>query len=89
MTAPAFHGLFIGIDRCASPLISWLTCAKRDAEALHALFADTLGETAAVLLTDENATRAAIGEQFEHRLRTVGECPSSRLARLRSWPSPI
>jgi len=60
----AFKGLFIGIDRYASPEINWLSCAKRDATALHALFTDTLGgET--MLLTDEQATVAAIRERFE------------------------
>ncbi|MGH9742823.1 MAG: hypothetical protein ACRD51_10775 [Candidatus Acidiferrum sp.] len=48
----AFKGLFIGIDRYASAEINSLSCANRDAIALHALFTDTLGgETA--LLTDE------------------------------------
>jgi len=55
----AFRGLFIGIDRYASTQINWLSCAKRDAIAMHALFTDTLGD-GAILLTDENATRSAI-----------------------------
>lgn len=63
-----FHGLFIGVDRYKSERVSWLTCARRDAEALHALFADTLGGDAASLLTDEDATRAAVVDQFEKRL---------------------
>ena len=59
----AFKGLFIGIDRYASTEINWLSCASRDARALHALFTDTLGgETA--LLTDEQATMAAIEDRF-------------------------
>ncbi|HWO36921.1 MAG TPA: caspase family protein [Candidatus Acidoferrum sp.] len=59
----AFRGLFIGIDRYASAAINWLSCANRDATALHALFTDTLGgET--TLLTDEQATIAAVEEQF-------------------------
>ena len=33
----AFKGLFIGIDRYDSPEINWLSCANRDAKALHAL----------------------------------------------------
>jgi helicase len=37
------HGLFLGIDRYASPDVNWLACAKRDAVALHALFTDTFG----------------------------------------------
>jgi helicase len=58
-----FKGLFIGIDRYASPGINWLNCARRDARALHGLFIDSMGgETA--LLTDEQATSAAIAEEF-------------------------
>jgi helicase len=64
-----FKGLFIGIDRYASPGIDWLSCARRDAAALHGLFTDTMGgET--VLLTDGQATRAAIEEEF-WRLETA------------------
>ena len=59
----SFRGLFIGIDRYASPGIDWLSCARRDATALHGLFTDSMGgET--VLLTDEEATSAAIAEEF-------------------------
>jgi hypothetical protein len=39
----AFRGLFIGIDRYASTDVNWLSCARRDATALHALFMDTFG----------------------------------------------
>ncbi len=60
----ALHGLFIGIDRFASRRIDWLTCARRDAVALHALFTDTFGPGAA-LLDDENATRSAIEAWFK------------------------
>src|SRR5207244_13365678 len=59
-----FHGLFVGIDRCASPDINWLSCARRDATALHALFSDTFGD-GAVLLTDAAATTAAIQAEFD------------------------
>ena len=59
----ALHGLFVGIDRCASSRISWLDCARRDAVALHALFTDTFGN-AGVLLDDGKATRAAIEAWF-------------------------
>jgi helicase len=58
-----FRGLFIGIDRYASPAVSELSCAKRDAVALEALFADTLGGTT-VLVTDSEATRARIEQEF-------------------------
>ncbi len=60
----AFRGLFVGIDRYASPRINWLSCAQRDATALHALFTDNLGG-APVLLTDSDATGEAIEQRFE------------------------
>ncbi len=66
----AFKGLFIGIDRYDSPEINWLSCATRDAKALHALFTDTLGgET--MLLTDEQASVAAIRERFDLARTTI------------------
>jgi uncharacterized caspase-like protein len=55
----AFRGLFIGIDRYAVERISWLSCARRDATALHALFEDTLGP-GGILLADEAATSAQL-----------------------------
>lgn len=59
----SFKGLFIGIDRYTSPEVNWLTCATRDATALHALFTDTLGgET--TLLTDAQATVSDIQENL-------------------------
>jgi replicative superfamily II helicase len=60
----AFRGLFIGIDRYRSPTIGDLSCARRDAMALDALFADTLGGTSR-LLTDADATRSAIEAEFD------------------------
>jgi helicase len=65
------HGLFVGIDRYASPDINWLACAKRDAVALHALFTDTLGGSY-TLLTDDDATRQNI-ETAMARFATVAE----------------
>jgi hypothetical protein len=59
-----FRGLFIGVDRYASPGINWLSCARRDAMALHGLFSDSIGGEAA-LLTDAEATVAAIQEGFQ------------------------
>ncbi len=59
-----FRGLHIGIDRYADPNIQWLSGAVRDAEALHALFADTFGSKPA-LLTDESATGSAIRAALE------------------------
>jgi helicase len=65
----AFRGLFIGIDRYRSPDINELMCARRDAVALEALFADTLGG-ATVLLTDQDATRERIAAEFAE----LGNC---------------
>ena len=49
------RGLFVGIDKYAPP-ITRLSCARHDAEALAALFADTIrGET--IVLADHEATR--------------------------------
>jgi helicase len=59
----AFRGLLIGIDRYISADIDELTCARRDAIALEALFSDTLGGNA-VLLTDAAATRQGIAAAF-------------------------
>jgi ATP-dependent DNA helicase len=61
----ALHALFIGIDRFASPRINWLSCARRDAVALHALFTDTFG-AGGILLDDKKATRAAIEAWFRN-----------------------
>jgi len=64
-----FRGLFIGIDRYASRNINWLSCAKRDAVALHALFTDTLGGNTKLLVDDE-ATKDAI----ELELNALSRC---------------
>ncbi len=60
----AFRGLFIGIDRYASPGVNWLSCAGRDARALHALFTDSFGGETTLLL-DDQATVAEIGRRFK------------------------
>lgn len=60
-----FKGLFVGIDRYASQDISWLSCARLDAVALHALFSDSLGGESE-LLVDQEATSSAIQEQLTH-----------------------
>lgn len=58
----AFHGLFIGVDRYEHPMVTQLSCAVRDATALHALFADNFGGDP-VLLIDTAATRdTVVGE---------------------------
>src|ERR1700726_2836257 len=53
-------GIFVGVDRYASPLISNLSCSARDAQALYALFADTFGASGMTLLVNEQATRDAL-----------------------------
>lgn len=58
-----FHGLFIGIDRYTSPAVNWLSCARRDAVVLHALFTDTFGGESRLLL-DADATRGTIEQAF-------------------------
>jgi helicase len=63
-TSPKYRGLFVGIDRYASPSISWLSCAERDATALQALFADTFGDGGELLIGGE-ATRTAIVARLE------------------------
>lgn len=68
----AFKGLFIGIDRYSSPDINWLSCANRDATALHALFTDTLGGDT-TRLVDEQATVAAIREQFDRLTQSTDD----------------
>lgn len=55
----AFRGLFIGIDRYQSNAVRWLSSAERDATALHAIFADNLGDEPALLVGAE-ATRDRI-----------------------------
>lgn len=55
-----FKSLFVGIDQYESPLISNLSCSARDAQMLHALFGDTLGDSNSTLLTNKQATRAEI-----------------------------
>lgn len=59
----AFRGVFIGVDRYDSSEIGWLSCAGRDARAIHALFEDTLGD-GATLLVDEDATLSAIRDRL-------------------------
>ncbi|MFL6125418.1 DEAD/DEAH box helicase [Actinophytocola sp.] len=59
----SFRGLFVGVNRYQSPLIAHLKSAVRDAQALHALFSDNLGGTAAVV-ADEDATRARLVDEL-------------------------
>jgi len=56
----SFRSVFVGIDQYRSPLISNLSCSVRDAQAFHGLFGDAFGEANSLLLTNDQATRAAI-----------------------------
>src|SRR5260370_37646031 len=59
----------MGIVGYAAGVMEGLGGARRDAAALHGLFTDSMGgET--ILLTDEQATRSAIQEEFR-RLETA------------------
>ena len=53
-----FYGLFVGIDLYTPP-ITRLSCARRDADSLAALFSDTLAGQH-VVLTDHDATLSNI-----------------------------
>lgn len=68
--APCLRGLFIGINRTASPYITDLAAAVRDADALHALFEDNLGGTN-VKLVDEAATRGRLIEELDELARSA------------------
>jgi helicase len=60
-----FHGLFIGVNRYASTDIDNLASAVRDATALHALFADNLGDgDNCRIITDEEATAARLRSEL-------------------------
>lgn len=60
----AYRGLFVGVDRYASEDISELSCAVRDASALHAVFEDTVG-AGGTLLTDGAATLSALRTELD------------------------
>jgi uncharacterized caspase-like protein len=70
--SPHFHGLFIGVNRYASADISNLASAVRDASALHALFADNLGDDCR-LLTDAAATTARLRAELRELQATSAE----------------
>lgn len=72
MAANAGKGLVSRVvcrNRYQSPDIDHLKSAVRDAQALHALFTDNLGETA-TLIVDEEATRAQLVDELT-QLATV------------------
>jgi uncharacterized caspase-like protein len=68
----SFHGLFIGVGKYADDDVQDLPGAGRDAIALHALFADTLGDSQTVLLVDSDATTSNVRSALESLERAVG-----------------
>ncbi len=65
---PRFHGLFIGINIYQSEIVGNLKSAVRDAAALHALFADNLGDSCS-LLTDAEATKQRLRQELSNLQR--------------------
>jgi helicase len=59
---------FIGVNRHLDQDISDLSCARRDATALWALWKDTMLGTEPVLLVDEDATKVRIEELLSQTL---------------------
>jgi helicase len=67
---PCLRGLFIGLNRTASPRIPDLASAVRDADALHALFEDNLGGTN-VKIVDEAVTRDRLIAELDRLTATA------------------
>lgn len=63
---------FIGIDKHQDPDIRDLTGAARDAQAVWALFSDSIPEIEAKLLVDSNATAASIRQALDATLGAAG-----------------
>jgi replicative superfamily II helicase len=63
---------FIGIDRFSDPKIRDLQGARRDAEALWALFSDSLSGLQAQLLVDHQATAEAVRQALDDTLASAG-----------------
>jgi helicase len=74
----AFKGLFIGIDRYNSAEINWLSCANRDATALHALFSDTLGGETTLLTKKYDFKSRASGSFATRAGKQVFSSPPHR-----------
>ena len=68
----AIIATFIGIDKHADPRIRDLMGARRDAMALWALFADTMPNIQARLLTDDEATTAGVLQALDETFYSAG-----------------
>ncbi|MDO7846286.1 DEAD/DEAH box helicase [Hymenobacter sp. M29] len=80
MPTPRLLAGFIGINRHLDRDISDLSCARRDATALWALWQDTLPNTDPALLVDEDATQARIEELLSQTLDAATEVDTVLLA---------
>ncbi|HEY4241976.1 MAG TPA: DEAD/DEAH box helicase [Kofleriaceae bacterium] len=67
----AVRGAFIGIDKYLRPMTALLG-ARRDAMALHALFADTYADLDATRLLDRDATGADVRAELQRVLVEAG-----------------
>ncbi|MDQ3668406.1 MAG: caspase family protein [Acidobacteriota bacterium] len=67
-----FKAAFIGLDKYQDPEIRELTGARRDAQALCALFNDTISEIESTLLIDEEATNANVRSALHNTLGAAG-----------------
>ncbi len=63
---------FVGIDKFEDPNIPDLTGAQRDARALWALFSDTFPDLKSTLVTDSQATTAAVRQVLDDTLGAAG-----------------
>jgi len=68
----AIKGCFIGIDKHEDPDIPDLSGARRDAQALWALFSDTLPEMQAQLIIDDRATCDEVRKAIDSALGSAG-----------------
>lgn len=68
----AMVGTFIGVDTYTDEMIRDLSCARRDATALAAIFQDTIPSLQAMLLTDEDATAEHVRHAIDTTLRGAG-----------------
>ena len=65
-----FDGSLIGVDKHVDPGIRELSGARRDATALHALFADSISpmDMQSRLIVDEQATQQAVADALDATL---------------------
>src|SRR6266536_6337444 len=67
-----FKAAFIGLDQYQDPEIRELTGARRDAQALWALFNDTIADIESTFLINEEATNANVRSALDNTLGAAG-----------------